>query len=150
MIVRPATEADLPTLREFEQGIIAAERPFDPTLAPDPISYYDLAALIASRDAEVLVAVDGEVVGSGYVRIAAALPFLAHRQYGHIGFIYVKPSHRGRGISTRIMEELEAWARGRGITELRLEVYSGNAPAIGVYERAGYSHYLITMRKPTH
>ena len=39
---RSATLDDLPALKECEQGIIAAERPYDHTLKPDPISYYDL------------------------------------------------------------------------------------------------------------
>lgn len=30
--IRPATLSDLEAFREFEQGIVAAERPFDPTL----------------------------------------------------------------------------------------------------------------------
>ena len=43
--IRTATLDDLETLYRFEQGIILAERPFDPTLAKDPISYYDLKEL---------------------------------------------------------------------------------------------------------
>jgi hypothetical protein len=39
MIIRKATIDDLPVLLQFEQGIISAERPFDSTLLPDPISY---------------------------------------------------------------------------------------------------------------
>jgi len=150
MIVRKATAADLPTLREFEQGVIAAERPFDPTLAPDPIRYYDFERLIAREDAHLVVAVDDEVVGSGYVRIDRSEPFLVHKQHGFIGFMFVKPSHRGRGISRVVLDALEAWARERGITELRLEVYPQNAVAIRSYERAGFTPIMITMRKPTH
>ena len=43
---RVANLTDLPILLQFEQGIITAERPFDPTLKPDPISYYNLEELI--------------------------------------------------------------------------------------------------------
>jgi len=54
-IVRRARLDDLEVLLEFEQGIIKAERPMDPTLAEDPISYYDISELIKSNDTEVIV-----------------------------------------------------------------------------------------------
>ncbi len=38
-----------PVLRRFEQGVIQAERPFDITLADDPIQYYDIEAMIIAR-----------------------------------------------------------------------------------------------------
>ncbi len=65
IVTRPATPADLSILLTFEQGIIAAERPYDQTLRPDPISYYDIGELIASPEAEVIVAeLDGVLIGS--------------------------------------------------------------------------------------
>ena len=68
--VRPATLTEMPTLWEFEQGIIAAERPFDKTLLPGHFHYYDLAKMIENQEAEVVVAVlNGELVGSGHARI---------------------------------------------------------------------------------
>ena len=67
---RTATIEDLPILLQFEQGIINAERPFDPTLKPDPISYYDLKALITSDDSKVIVAINNDIiVASGYAKI---------------------------------------------------------------------------------
>jgi len=42
LLLRDAVLEDLPFLKEFEQEIIKAERPFDPTIRQDPVSYYDL------------------------------------------------------------------------------------------------------------
>ena len=146
---RTATLADLPTLLEFEQGIIAAERPYDPTIADDPVHYYDLDKLIRSPDAEVVVAeLDGQIVGSGYVRIDPAEPFLRHRHHGYLGFMYVRPEHRGRGINQRVIDALEQWAKARGLTELRLEVFLHNRSAVRAYKRAGFLEHLLEMRKP--
>ena len=62
MIVRQAQEQEIDTLLEFEKGIVSAERPYDSTLKPGEIHYYDLLELIKSSEAEVLVAeIDGEV-----------------------------------------------------------------------------------------
>ena len=146
---RTATEADLPTLHAFEQGVVAAERAYDPTIADDPVRYYDFDRLLHSPDAEVVVAeLDGEIVGSGYVRIDAAEPFLRHRHHGYLGFMYVRPAHRGRGINRLVIAALERWARSRGLTELRLEVFLHNRDAVRAYERAGFTEHLLEMRKP--
>src|ERR1700744_3547683 len=41
ILIRPAPTADLPALLEFEQGVIAAERPMDPPIKEGPINYYN-------------------------------------------------------------------------------------------------------------
>ena len=147
--IRPATAADLSTLRTFEQGVIAAERPYDPTLRPDPIRYYDLEAPLASSDAELLVAEDDGLVGSGYVRLDKAQPFLSHARHGYVGFIFVVPQRRGQWISGAVIHALGAWAAARGVHELRLEVYPGNTAAVRAYEKLGFAPYLLTMRLRT-
>lgn len=145
--LRPATLNDLDILLTFEQGIISTERPFDPTLKNDPISYYDIAGMITARNVEVAVAeFEGEVIASGYARIEEAKTYLKHPKHAYLGFMYVKPEHRGKGINKLIINYLKDWAAGNGITELRLEVYSDNLPAIKAYEKIGFSKLLITMR----
>lgn len=147
--IRTATLADLPTLLRFEQGVIAAERPMDPTIKPGPINYYDLPAMIAAPDVELLVAeVDGVLVGSGYARISPSRHYLLHSTHAYLGFMYVDPPHRGKGINTVIIEALRQWAHSRGITELRLDVYHQNIRAIKAYEKAGFTQYLLNMRRP--
>ncbi|MFT7619688.1 MAG: GNAT superfamily N-acetyltransferase [Planctomycetota bacterium] len=144
---RSATLDDLPILLEFEQGIVAAERPFDPTLKPDPISYYDLEVLIRSEDAQVVVAVvNDELVGSGYLKIMQSKPYLTHEFHGYIGFMFVRPEHRGKGIGQGLIEKLIGWARVRGLKEVRLDVYDENEVAVRSYKKAGFSKNLVEMR----
>ncbi|MEP3386983.1 MAG: GNAT family N-acetyltransferase [Reichenbachiella sp.] len=145
--IRPATLEDLPILYEFEQGIIQAERPFDPTLKSGHINYYGLKALTESDQAEVLVAeVAGEVVASGYAHIKDGKDFQSHDQFAYLGFMFVKPDHRGQGIITQILDELKSWSQSRGINEIRLEVYDDNEPAVRAYEKAGFKKHLVEMR----
>ncbi|MEM1358408.1 MAG: GNAT family N-acetyltransferase [Bacteroidota bacterium] len=147
--LRPATREDLPTLLEFEQGIILAERPMDPTLRSDPISYYDIGELIDREDAEVLVAVDGDLlVGSGYVKEKASRHYVQPAVHAFLGFMYVRPEYRGQGINGRVTEALLNWARTRGLTEARLTVYTKNPGAIRAYDKVGFEQHLIEMRKP--
>lgn len=147
IITRKATINDLDTLRRFEQGVISAERPFDPTLKEEHINYYDLEFMIDAPHIELIVAeLNGELVGSGYARIDTAEPFLQHEQHAYLGFMYVEPMHRGKGINKIILQELNKWAISRRITELRLEVYYNNTSAIAAYEKAGFTKHMIEMR----
>ncbi len=147
LIIRRATLEDIETLRRFEQGVITAERPFDPTLKKEKTSYYDIEGLIRSPIAELVVAeIGNQIVASGYAKISGAEPFLQHRQYSHIGFIYVEPDHRGKGIVDKILNALKQWSVSQGITELRLEVYTANNRAIRAYEKAGFQQHMLVMR----
>ena len=74
--IREATLKDLPILLQFEQGVIAAERPFDHTLK-NPANYYDLKMMIAASHIRLIVAeVDKVIVASGYARIESAKHYL--------------------------------------------------------------------------
>lgn len=144
---RPAESKDLPLLYDFEQGVISAERPFDQTLKSGHINYYDLKALLASDNAEIIVAEwDDQVIGSGYAQLKEAKDFQAHSQYGYLGFMYVEPTHRGKGVISKILEELKSWCKSRAVYEIRLDVYSGNMPAVKAYEKSGFSKNLVEMR----
>ena len=146
--IRTATLADLPVLLTFEKGIIATERPFDVTLKQGDIHYYDIAYMITAPHVEVCVAeLDGELIGSGYARIEDSKVYLKHPQHAFLGFMYVKPEYRGRGVNNRVIAALWDWSRQQGITEMRLEVYNENQPAIRAYEKIGFSKLMLSMRK---
>jgi ribosomal protein S18 acetylase RimI-like enzyme len=145
--VRQATPADLPTLLRFEQGVIAAERPMDPTIKDGPIHYYDLNALLTSPHIHLVVAeTNGMLIGSGYARIDPSRHYLRHAQHAYIGFMYFEPAFRGKGVNQLVIEALKTWSAGKGITELRLDVYTTNTLAIRAYEKAGFTPYLVNMR----
>lgn len=148
MITREATEQDLEILLEFEQGIVAAERPFNSTLIEGEIHYYDLKHLIQSPDATVIVAEENdEIVASGYALIKKSEKYYNQfEKYSYLGFMYVKPEHRGKGINKVITDELVSWSKSRGISEVRLDVYAQNESAIKAYEKAGFEPHLLTMR----
>ena len=147
IIYRSAILEDLPTLLEFEQGIITYERPYDSTLKPDPISYYDIKELILSESAEVHVAEhNNEVIGSGYAKIIDSKPYNTHSQHVYLGFMFVKPEYRGQGVIQSITEALKSWAKANNIFEARLEVYADNDSAIRAYEKSGFTESLVEMR----
>ncbi|TAL46043.1 MAG: GNAT family N-acetyltransferase [Chitinophagaceae bacterium] len=149
IIIRQANSSDLEILLRFEQGVMHAERPFDPTLKQGPLHYYDIEELIHAPHIELVVAeLNGQQVGCGYARIEKAKPYLQHSQYAYLGFMYTDPAHRGKGINKLIIESLKRWTLSQNITEMRLEVYYNNSAAIIAYEKAGFTKHMIEMRMP--
>lgn len=148
MIIRTAIIEDLPILLDFEQKIIEAERPMDPTLIQDKkISYYSVKDYILSDHTEVVVAeIEGEIVGSGYGQIRDRKNFFKQKQLGYIGFMYVKDEHRGKGVSQEIIKYLYNWFASKNLEEIRLTVYDQNPRAIRAYEKVGFKKHLIEMR----
>ncbi|OCA70828.1 acetyltransferase [Chryseobacterium artocarpi] len=148
MITREATEQDLKILLEFEQGIVTAERPFNSTLINGEIHYYDLSHFITSPDATLIVVEDkDEIVASGYALIRETeKDYYNFKKYAYLGFMFVKPEYRGKGINKIITNELVNWAKSRNISEIRLDVYAQNESAIKAYEKAGFEPLLLTMR----
>lgn len=147
MIIREAKIEELETLLEFEQGIVIAERPMNPCLKDGEIHYYDLAKLIESDLCGVFVAeLDGELIASGYALEKQAKDYEKYDKFAYLGFMYVKPEHRGKGLNQLILDALLDWAKRRGLTEIRLEVYSDNASAIKAYQKAGFAQHLLEMR----
>ena len=145
--VRPAVKAELPILREFEQGIITAERAFNDCLKPQGICYYDIGALIDSQQSTVIVADDdGQLVGSGYARICDSKAHLTHDQHVYLGFMFVAESHRGQGINQLIINALVHWGKELGFEDFYLGAYAGNSPALKAYQKMGFEPSLIEMK----
>ncbi len=146
ILVRSATIDELPLLQAFEQQIIEAERPYDDDIKTKT-SYYDLGALIESDQSQVLVAeVNGELVGSGYAKIRPSKHYLEHERHSYLGFMYVKPEYRGRGVIQKIIAELAAWSKAQGLSDIFLEVYADNKKALKAYEKSGFKQALLEMK----
>jgi GNAT superfamily N-acetyltransferase len=129
------------------QMLVEAERPFDPTLKTGEIIYYDLEALINDEHTAVLVIeTDTEIIGSGYAQIRSAKSYERHDLFGYLGFMYIIPQFRGKGLNKLLLNDLKQWVLSKGITELRLEVYDQNHAAVSAYEKVGFKKMVTTMR----
>jgi len=145
--VRKATLEDLPILLKFEQGLIQAERPMDPTIKGGNITYYSISDLINNKESDVFVVeYKNTIVASGYAKIKSDRHYLKHQNQGYLGFMFVVEKHRGKGVNKLILDTLLQWCHTRKIFEIRLDVYDTNFPAIKAYEKAGFKKHMITMR----
>lgn len=96
-----------------------------------PWSFEALAEELSNPLAVFLVAViDGKTVGyAGMHHII---------DEGYITNIAVHPDYRRRGIATALINELDNYARKKGLALLTLEVRCSNTVAIDIYRRAGF------------
>jgi L-phenylalanine/L-methionine N-acetyltransferase len=86
-----------------------------------------------------LIAVaSGAVVGSAGISVQGSTP--RRRHAGWLGMT-VAAEWQGKGIGTFLMDALLDWADNwAGLMRIELTVYTDNARAIALYEKAGFAH----------
>jgi putative acetyltransferase len=77
--------------------------------------------------------VEDELAACGAVKIVVDDP-----DYGEIKRVFVRATHRGRGVSTAIMHALESHLGESGIALARLETGVEQTAAIALYRKLGY------------
>ena len=147
MNVREATLQDLPPLLELEQAVIEAERPFNDSIKSENAKYYDIENLIADNDSHLIVLEDsGTIVGTGYAQIRKSKESLTHLKHSYLGFMFVAPEYRGKGLNQILIDHLISWSKAKGVQDFYLDVYAQNSAAIGAYAKAGFEPCLIEMK----
>ncbi len=130
MIVREATEADFPAVRD----LVAAyddefwRRPFPPQPLPDEW-LTDGRLLVAERD--------GKVAGVARGDLRYGL--------GRISFVYLLPEHRRHGLGSALVRDLLGFFREQGVEHVTLGVDISNEDATAVWRRLGFTEYSREM-----
>ncbi|MDQ6730724.1 MAG: GNAT family N-acetyltransferase [Actinomycetota bacterium] len=68
---------------------------------------------------------------------------------GEVTRLFVTPAARGRGLASRLMHELEMYARDRGLATLRLDTRDDLVEARRLYVRHGYEE-VAPFNRGTH
>ena len=130
MIVREATEADFPAVRD----LVAAyddefwRRPFPPPGLPDEW-LTDGKLLVAERDGKVAGVARGEL----------------RHGLGRISFVYLRPEHRRHGLGSALVRDLLGFFRAHGAEHVTLGVDSSNEEGTAVWRRLGFTEYSREM-----
>jgi aminoglycoside 6'-N-acetyltransferase len=98
-----------------------------------------LARLLSDRSLGVvwLLEVGGESVGYAVLTFGYDLEFAGRDAF--ITELYVRPSHRRRGVAFSALAEIDGAARALGVHAIHLGVRPENRAAFRLYESAGYS-----------
>ena len=147
ILLREATLDDLSILLEFEKKLIEYERNFTPNLKKSDFNYYNLKSYILNPEVSVVVAEEkNKLIASGYALIRDNKLYKIPDKLIFLGFMYVVPEFRGKGINKKILDYLIAWGKNKGLNEFQLTVYAQNESAIKAYKKSGFSFETITMR----
>jgi GNAT superfamily N-acetyltransferase len=115
---------------------------------PDPLNEADRSELYAavtkiinSEAAALLVAeADGRAVGLAevYLRRDEPNPRTVEYTYGLLQSLMVEELFRRRAIGTRLLVAAERWARDKGATEMRLNMWEFDQGPLRFYKASGY------------
>lgn len=118
----------------------------DPAGGAEPLSDFAkthlVAELAARPHAFSILAFDG-AQAVGLVNCIEGFSTFRCKPLVNVHDVAVMASHRGRGIAEAMLREAERIARERGAVKMTLEVLSGNAPAMRLYQRIGYAGYQL-------
>lgn len=125
MTVVPMAERHLAALAEIEKNCFHA--PWSEKMLREELGKGIF--LVAERDGQAV----------GYVGCQTV------HDEGYITNVAVSPDCRRQGIGRALIEELAQRARAQGLSFVTLEARASNAPAIALYEGAGFDR--VGMRK---
>ena len=122
MIVRQAAAGDAEAIYDIERLCF-----------PDPWSLSSLIDELTRnpRAFYVVAELDGQIAGY------AGLWWVGDE--GHITNVAVRPGFRNRRVASGILQVMLDFTAGEGIKHHTLEVRRSNLPAIGLYEKFGFS-----------
>lgn len=140
--VRPATAADLPVLVRHRRKMweaIGRGTPAELDVHDQRYRRWVAQGLRIGRFvAYVATERDGNPLGSGAIWLVPAQPRpdpVPREFQPYILSMYTEPGARGRGVASRIVRALVAWAREHGYPRVSLHA---SKMGRGVYERLGF------------
>lgn len=134
LTLRPATAADAALVLRFIVELAEYEQLAHEVVATEEALAQTLFGATPAAEV-VLAAWDGVTVGFALF-FPSYSTFLA-RPGLYLEDLYVRPSHRGRGIGLALLRHLAALAEQRGHGRLEWSVLDWNQPAIRFYQRVG-------------
>ena len=136
MEIRPIQETDVEAFRSC-LDIVARERKYLAMVeAPSPEKIADFIRNNISKGYPQFVAIEAEQI-VGWCDIHA--PDLeGFRHLGTLG-LGVHPAYRNRGLGEQLLIAAIDEAKAIGLERVELTVFRSNAPAIQLYEKAGFT-----------
>lgn len=154
MEIRPATPADVPAVLPMVRRVCAFHEQLDPakySFRDDPGRLYrDWLARRATDPRGVFLVADrgdeqrklvGFLVGS----VEDEIPIYRVTEFGFIHDLWVEADYRHEGLARQMVTLAVERFRAIGVTQVRLDVAAGNAPARALFERCGFRPSVTEM-----
>ncbi|MFC5202478.1 GNAT family N-acetyltransferase [Streptomyces sp. NPDC048448] len=143
---RAVKELRLAALRDPVAHLAFVETYEDSVARPDSFWQERAAGAaegVLERRQFVAVGPDGVWRGSVVVLVERTgeldiLGNMSERDQGHLVGVFVRPEHRGSGLTDALFDAALAWAWGIGLERVRLFVHEKNGRAEAFYRRVGF------------
>ncbi|HEY2067841.1 MAG TPA: GNAT family N-acetyltransferase [Gemmatimonadaceae bacterium] len=141
--VRQATPRDLETVVALRLALLLEHRdhPIYGRLRADAGARARelFAEQLRSRTEAIFLAEHaGEVAGVLRCVESAGSLLLEPARYAYVSSAYVRPAARRRGVLRALLASADAWARARGLDQMRLHNVAGSAEAEGAWSALGF------------
>jgi GNAT superfamily N-acetyltransferase len=93
-----------------------------------------------------IVEQEGKLIGFAHGALKFLPDYLDNYRTGVITHVFVRPSHRGQQIGSKLVVMLEEWFELKKVHSVELQVITDN-PAKDFWEKAGYIQELVQYRK---
>ncbi|WP_025026937.1 GNAT family N-acetyltransferase [Caldalkalibacillus mannanilyticus] len=139
MIIREIREEDAENYLEFNNRLLAetdfllyesGERSMSVEEQKERIN-----RLLSSERSMILIAEDNDNIIGHIGAIGGTARRNRHSLYIIVG---IRKQYHGRGVGTRLFEELENWAKEKDFHRLELTVMAHNEAAISLYRKRGF------------
>lgn len=155
VVIRPASTEDIEALcrlyGEFHE--------FHVRIVPDRLRSLEgsgnnselissLKKIMGSDESAIFVAeVEGKTTGLAevYLREDKANPAVVSHRYGHLQSLLVTDDLRKQGTGKKLVDAAETWAKEKGATEMRLDIWEFPEGPLRFYEKLGYRTLRRTL-----
>jgi GNAT superfamily N-acetyltransferase len=140
MIIRQYEEKDVPRLIRMRFDFTAESKEIDPALFEpfhQECSQFFQELKESGRWHIWVAEVEGEIVSHVFVQTIDTVPRPGRVKspWAYVTNVYTVPAYRSQGIGGRIMDEVNKWAKGNGITFL---LVWPSETSVAFYERHGF------------
>ncbi len=154
IVIRRATDSDLPTLGKLGAMLLQIHYAFDQQrfMAPraNPAEGYAwfLGSQLANPDVIILVAERaGSVVGYVYAGLEPQSWKELREPAGFIHDVAVEEANRRTGVASALIEAAIEWLRMHGAPRVMLWTAEQNAAALRLFSRLGFRRTMIEMTR---
>ncbi|MGI9174326.1 MAG: GNAT family N-acetyltransferase [Rhodothermales bacterium] len=149
-LIRPARREDRDALGALWAALLDEQAALDVRFAPaeDALERWrnDFPVWLQDEQQHLVVAeAKGELVGFITAQRWTPPPVYAEAHEVFIDEAYVRPEVRGKGIGTRLVEEVKAWAAKLDVDRLRLRMLVANEAGRRFWQRQGAEPFVATF-----
>jgi ribosomal protein S18 acetylase RimI-like enzyme len=107
----------------------------------------DYIKYLINSDKHILVVIEEEnkIIGllCGHEEESPSEPYFIKRKYLHIENIVVDEKYRNKGYGSQLLEYIKNYCKEKGYSDIILETFGYNSPAIRMYEKNSF----ITLKR---